>query len=106
MGVGHKLKHEGVRMWRRVDEGDEKAQNKMRRYNEQDVKLLGRVYKKLRPFIKNHPYMGLTKSTECPVCNSSRIQHRGVRRTKSFIIERLHCQSCGAWSDGTRSNVK
>lgn len=106
LGVGSKVKHEGFRMWRRVDEGDPKAQRKMERYNKQDTRLLGRVYKKLIPFIKNHPYLGMGKSDACPACQSSRIQRRGVRRTKSFIIERIHCQACGAWSDGVRSKVK
>ena len=106
LGIGAKIEHEGFKMWHEVIQGDPAAQKAMEKYNKQDTKLLEDLYKRLRPFIKNHPYLGFRKPTECPACGSRKVQRRGIRRTKSFIIERLHCQSCGAWSDGTRSKVK
>jgi len=102
LGVGEKIKTEGFRLWRGVDGGDPKAQSKMMKYNKQDTVLLEQLYLTLRPFIKNHPYLGEGGSHECPACNSKKVQRRGVRRTKSFFIERLHCQKCGAWTDGVR----
>ena len=106
LGVGEKVKHEGFRLWRDVEDGEPRALAKMERYNKQDTRLLEKLYKRLRPFITNHPYLGFGKPAECPACTSSRVQKRGVRRTKSFIIERIHCQACGSWSDGVRSKVK
>lgn len=106
LGIGEKVANEGFRLWRGIEEGDEEARRKMERYNKQDTRLLEKLYKKLRPFVKNHPYLGVGRSDSCPACESTRIQRRGVRRTKSFLIERLHCQACGAWSDGKRSKIK
>jgi len=104
LGVGSKMKHEGFDLWRRVVEGDKKAWEKMARYCKQDVRLLEPLYLKLRPYIKTHPYIG-DRANTCPHCGSTDIQHRGTRRTKAFFIERLHCTSCGAWSDGSRKKV-
>lgn len=102
--IGEKIKTEGFSLWAGVDAGDYRAQNKMKKYNQQDTRLLGRLYKALRPFIKSHPYLG-DKAGACPACGSSRVQRRGNRRTKSFLVERLHCQGCGAWSDGVRRKI-
>jgi hypothetical protein len=106
LGVGNKVKHEGFRLWRQVLDGVPAAQDKMEKYNRQDTRLLEKLYKRLRPFIKNHPYLGYGKPSSCPVCASPRVQKRGTRRTRCFIIERLHCQACGHWPDGRRSKIK
>lgn len=102
--VGGKVKHEGFRLWRLVIEGDEAARSRMTRYCKQDVKLNAKLYKKIRPFIRNHPHLGKEKH-ECGACGSHKVQSRGFRRTKYFRIQRLQCQSCGAWSDGTRTKI-
>lgn len=103
--VGGKIKHEGFSLWSKVIDGDEKAQDKMKKYNIQDVALLEKLYLKIRPYIKNHPHMGEKKS-ECGACGSNRVQSRGFRRTKVYRIQRLQCQSCGSWQDGKREAVK
>jgi len=103
--VGEKVKHEGFDLWAKVVAGDEKARTKMRKYNIQDVVLLEKLYLKLRPFIRNHPHMGREKR-ECGACGSNNVQSRGFRRTKTFRISRIQCQSCGSWSDGKREAVK
>lgn len=106
MKMGAKLKHEGFELWKRVEAGEKSAYDKMEKYNKQDVRLLERVYKKIRPFIKNHPHLGDTKPGHCPTCKSKRLQRRGERRTKHFAIERLHCQDCGSWHTGARRKIK
>lgn len=102
--VGGKVKHEGFRLWRDVMEGKESAQKKMQKYNIQDVKLLVDLYKKVKPFIPNHPHMG-TNSCECGACGSLQSHSRGYRRTKTFRINRRQCTQCGAWFDGKRTKV-
>jgi hypothetical protein len=104
LGIGTKVKHEGFNLWVKVMQGDKAAQNKMAKYCKQDVVLLEKLYMKVRPFIKNHPHLGEHKH-ECGACNSTHVQSRGFRRTKSFKIQRLQCQNCGSWSDGTRTKV-
>lgn len=104
-GVGKKVKHEGFSLWKKVLEGDVKAQKRMESYNRRDTELLQGVYDKLRPYIKNHPHVGSGARPECPTCGSAHVQRRGVRRTRLYFVERLHCQGCGGWSDGKRAKV-
>lgn len=105
MEVGKKVEHAGFKLWSDVMNGCPKAQKKMVRYCKGDVTLLERLYKRIRPFIKNHPHLGGVGSTVCGACNSPRLQKRGNRYTKSFAIQRLQCQSCGSWQDGVRSKL-
>lgn len=105
LGVGAKVKHEGFDLWVKVMEGNEPAQRRMARYCKQDVKLLEKLYLKVRPFIRNHPHMGKVAGHECGACGSTHVQSRGYRRTRSFRIQRLQCQACGSWQDGKREKV-
>lgn len=104
--VGAKVKHEGFELWSKVMDGDEKAQAKMEVYNIQDVVLLEKLYQKIKPYIKNHPNLGDQGAGSCGSCGSKSVQKRGFRRTKYFRIQRLQCNDCGSWSDGTRTKVK
>ena len=103
--VGKKIKHEGFELWTSVMNGDVKAQARMKKYCIQDVVLTEKLYLKIRPFIRNHPHLGNTKSTACGACGSHKVQSRGYRRTKTFRIQRLHCQGCGSWHDGRREKI-
>jgi hypothetical protein len=105
LGLGGKVKHEGLEMWIKVMAGDEKAQRKMAKYCAGDVRLLEDVYNRVRPYVANHPRMGNVGSKACGNCGSLRMQHRGERRTKSFWVERLQCQNCGAWDSGKRTKA-
>lgn len=101
-GAGNKIDTDFT-LWRDTMAGNRKARTRMKRYNKQDVRLLERLYDKLRPHIKNHPYLG-DRGT-CPTCESPRLQSRGHRRTKAYSIQRLQCQGCGAWTDGKREKL-
>ena len=106
--IGEKVKHEGFDLWRKCMDGDEKAWGRMKKYNKMDVVLLEGLYNVLRPHIRNHPYIGSATakiSPECPACGSTATQSRGVRRTRSFLIQRLQCITCGGWFDGTRKKT-
>ena len=105
LGLGAKAQHNGFDTWIGVMEGIERDQKVMERYNKMDVRLLERLYTVLRPHIKEHPYMGAGVQAECPVCKSKKIQKRGNRRTKAFLIEKLQCQGCGAWFSGKKLSV-
>lgn len=105
MGLGGKIEHEGINLWKKVEAGDVSAQNRMAKYCIQDVNLTEKLYLKIRPYIRNHPHMGKVRAEECPACGSKHSQSRGTRRTRSFKIQRLACQSCGHWYDGTRSKI-
>lgn len=105
LGLGDKIKHEGFPLWVKVMEGDSAAQKRMAKYCIQDVRLLEKLYLRIRPFIRNHPHMGRTGSNQCPACGGIHVQSRGTRRTRAYKIQRLHCQDCGHWGDGKRTKV-
>lgn len=92
LGLGDKTEHEGFALWRKVDDGDKKAQKKMHKYCAQDVKLTEKLYEKIKPYIHNHPHLSDTNPECCGTCGSSSVQKRGYRRTKFFRIQRLQCQ--------------
>lgn len=105
LGLGAKVEHEGFNLWKKVDQGDGSAQKRMEKYCAQDVNLLEKLYLRIRPFIRNHPHMGKVGANECGACGSTKTQSRGTRRTRAFKIQRLQCQDCGSWQDGTRKKV-
>lgn len=104
LAQGSKIKNEGFDLWKKVMDGDPRAQRRMEKYCIQDVRLLEKVYKKIKSYIRDHPHMGTSKH-ECGACGSNDVQKRGYRRTKQFKIERLACQNCGSWSSGKRTKV-
>ena len=95
--IGEKVKNAGFPLWVGCMNGDEKCWRDMRQYNITDTALLEDAYNILRPYIKNHPRMG----PGCPVCQSTKSQARGVRRTRATITQRMQCQDCGAWFAGS-----
>lgn len=105
LGVGGKVKHQGFNLWKDVMDGDVKAQRTMQKYNIQDVKLLVKLYNRVKGFIKNHPHLG-KEARECGACGSANVQKRGFHRTKYFKIQRLQCQDCGGWQLGKREKIK
>lgn len=105
LGVGAKVEHEGMALWTKVIDGDRDAQKRMLRYCAQDVRMTEELYLRIRPYIRNHPHMGKVKAAECPSCGGTHAQSRGTRRTRAYKIQRLHCQDCGHWYDGTRTKI-
>jgi DNA polymerase III epsilon subunit-like protein len=96
LGLGRKLPHTGFHLWKRCMLGDRKAYGHMRRYNARDVVLLERVWKKLAPWLPNHPAL---HSENCPVCKSHKVQRRGPANVKAKKPSRFRfeCRSCGHW---------
>lgn len=103
--IGEKIKHEGFALWTAVMSGDKAAEKRMAKYCVQDVRLLEKLYLFIRPYIRNHPHMGKVGAAECGACGSKHVHSRGTRRTRAFKIQRLQCQDCGSWQDGTRKKV-
>lgn len=105
LGLGKKVKHEGLPLWLKVMEGDAAAQKRMARYCAGDVHLTEKVYDRVRGFIVNHPHLADVHPKDCSSCGSSRTQARGFHRTRASVAQRYHCQACGAWSLGNRKRV-
>lgn len=99
LNEGRKIHHEGFPMWLGCMNGEKKWWNKMKRYCAGDIDLLERVYYRIRPFIKNHPNLGMwINKTVCPNCGSKNLVRRGYRINQTTKYARLCCQACGAWS--------
>ena len=98
LGLGAKVHHKGMELWHSCMQGDEKAWGIMERYNKQDVRLLPKLYRKLLPWIKNHPNHALFSDTTrpvCPNCGSTHIQKKGIETTATMQYQRYRCADCG-----------
>jgi len=110
LGVPGKLKHEGASMWVKCLKGDETALKTMDEYNRQDIVTTEDVYLKLRPWIKNHPNLGLYYSdqfTRCRACGSVDLNFNtgksyGTSLNKYTAIQ---CNHCGHWSRARSSEL-
>lgn len=101
LGLGQKVKHKGMELWRDCMAGDAEAWDIMRKYNIMDVVLLEKVYEKLLPWISNHPNYGLfddSSAMVCPNCGSHNLHKRGFYDTQTLRYQRYQCQDCRAWS--------
>ena len=101
-----KEKNSGFEMWRKCMVNDPKAWAEMRRYGKQDVASTEALYLKLRGWIPNHPHLGLYVDDVEPVCGNcggDQMQRRGTAVTPTGLYQRWHCQSCGRWSRGKKS---
>jgi len=97
LGMGRKVKHEGIDLWDACMDGNKAAYKKMMKYNKQDVVLLEKLYLKLRPWISNHPNVCPEKRA-CPKCGSTRLKSHGIQRNKTSAYRRLRCQKCTGFS--------
>lgn len=97
-GLGDKLDTD-FELWARCMNGEEEAIEYMRKYNDQDVKLLEEVYLKLRPWIKGHPNVGLYMELDKPVCTNCGSEHLTYvdkyYYTTASKFETYRCE-CGA----------
>lgn len=102
--IGEKVKNSGWELWLSCMDGDKEAWRLMEKYNKQDVVLLERLYKKVLPWIDNHPNRGLVDNTEnearCPNCGATKLAPRGHYRTQTMVYRRYQCQGCMRWSRG------
>jgi len=99
LGMEGKIHHDGFALWKRVMDGDVKAQRLMKRYNIRDTKLLEESYQILQPWIPSHPsHAALEGERLCPRCGSKDIQYRGYVTLSTGRYPRMHCTNCGGWS--------
>jgi predicted RNA-binding Zn-ribbon protein involved in translation (DUF1610 family) len=109
LGMGNKVEHKGMSLWRDCMAGDDEAWEVMRRYNIRDVELLEKVYDRLRPWISNHPNHGLfiTEGEHvCPNCGSHHLQKRGTYYAKTLTYQRYRCTDCGSWSRAKNTDME
>jgi transposase-like protein len=100
-GIGEKLKHEGIKLWRDVQEGCPDALERMVAYCRQDVDLLHDVYTQLRPLghsatLYNAGLYFDDGKMHCNVCGSDHVAKTGnsVYTALSEFSE-YECLDCG-----------
>ena len=84
-------------LWLRVLQGDKKAIKEMVGYNQEDVRLLEKVYLKLRPLMDTHVNRQLYGGVGCPRCGSKKIQSRGTYYALTRSYSRYCCNACHGW---------
>jgi len=105
LAIGRKVKHEGFKLWVDCMDKDrpnhERAWRKMERYNKGDVKLLEKLYRRLRPWIVRHP--NVAGGLSCPKCGSEKVQRRGAQVAQFRTYARYQCQACAGWFRGSKA---
>lgn len=91
--------HSDWNWWKKIVlDGDKDSLDKMVKYNRRDVTALEELYLMLRPWIKNHPNMGLYVDAEdktCPACGGKKLEWRGYYYTPMNKYQAFRCK-CGA----------
>jgi len=99
LGLGRKVKHEGMEMWNKVLAGCEKSQHKMIEYNVGDIMLLEQVYLMIRSWDKVHPNVNVQFSKKgCPVCGSKNLKKIDDVYTPVSKFSAYMCKDCGKYS--------
>lgn len=86
-------------LWKECYAGNSDALKRMQRYNENDVVILEEFYLKIRPWIKNHPNIGVyvdTEASQCPNCGSTNLEFKGYYHTPTGRYQAFRCKDCGA----------
>jgi hypothetical protein len=96
--IGRKLPGTDHQLWLDCMNGDSKAWKTMKKYNMHDVRLLEPLYKRIRPWIKNHPNHALYIDDDrpvCPNCGSHHVKKNGVEPLATQTYQRYKCTDCG-----------
>ena len=77
--------------------GDKAAQKRLREYNVQDCHATLALYDRLRPWMRNHPHMGLHVGDEraCPACGGDEFTEIADTSTDQTIYAAKRCANCG-----------
>lgn len=97
LGLEAKHSHKGMKLWKECMEGNESAWKTMKKYNIQDVHLLPKLYKKLLPWIQDHPNYALYVDSDNPVCTncgSENLHSVGMEHLATQSYRRLRCVEC------------
>lgn len=101
-GLGRKVNHDGISLWKRVQAGDEEAMQEMLVYCKEDTELLTRVYLRLRAFghLGSDFNAGIyhdDNAKRCRRCGSHNVAATG-REVKTALssFSEYRCGDCGA----------
>lgn len=107
--LGAKTQHKGHALWVGCMNKDPDSWKIMAKYNKQDVTLLEKLYKKVLPWIAQHPNFSVFQnSIVCPQCGKNHFQKRGFHRTNAGVYQQYACMNpeCGHWFHDNQNMVK
>lgn len=100
-GLEHKSQT-SFKLWKDCLKGDQESLDYMELYCRKDVKILEEVYIKLRPWIRNHPNLGLYVESNdmiCPSCGSKNLtRDNSFHYTRVSKFEIMRCNNCKSLS--------
>lgn len=94
-------KFPGFLLWQECLKGNPEAWEEMKVYNVRDTLATRELYKKMLPYIKNHPNLGVFAEADvpvCPKCGSVHMVKRGYYHTNVSKFQRYRCGGCGGWA--------
>ena len=103
--------HPGFAKWRAAVENStesEEALETIRRYCNNDVRILEELYVQIRPWIRSHPNMGLYVNTDgraCTNCGSKDLDWGGKYHTPAGRFLAFRCENCGAIGRSRTSDI-
>lgn len=106
LGLGRKLETEKG-LWLKVLMGGgpgvrEKAITDMVRYNKGDIRLLEKVFIKMRPYmpdiVNDELWGGKPNVCPRPGCGGKKLHSRGTHKALTRTYTRYQCQKCGGWT--------
>ncbi len=98
LGLELKEENSGWKLWIDCVNKDKDAWDRMESYNRQDVVVTEQLYKRLLPWIHNHPNVNILKDSEevkCCNCGSDNVIKKGKEFTKAGVYQRYKCNDCG-----------
>lgn len=111
-GLPGKVTHQGFRLWRDIELGDEVTQAKawrgMKKYQLGDIDVTDAVFTRQKPWVTvlpNPALYGEDGEPEACGCGNTQLQQRGYRYTQVSRYLRYFCageNGCGAWLTGGR----
>jgi hypothetical protein len=103
-GIGKKVKHPGMEMWRDVLNGCPKARKRMTSIA-RAMSADRRGLLPPPPYIKNHPRLPGRQGDTCPNCGIGTLTSQGTKASRYFLTQSLKCNHCAAWSQGKREKI-
>jgi ssDNA-binding Zn-finger/Zn-ribbon topoisomerase 1 len=108
LDIATKIETGGMTLWLDCIKGDKKALTTMDEYCQNDVLILEQLYIRLRPYMRNHPNLGLYMDSDyelCPNCGSDMLKWGYLHYTRANIYECARCNDCGSYMRARKSTL-